>query len=191
MIVNVGLSLSLSPLASGAGWPQQFELRLGRSRAERKVMSPIAAMAKRNRALDAAVRHVGLLCERWVSATTDMSEIVAPLLDSFLERDQLVFGKRRQHEVLEVNFLGLVVRVQLQSDRSFVLRVGLGIAPIDDLHAVDDQAHAVALREDLQVVPIVLLADLLGRLAVDLQSVAAVTDRTCPSRWETSPGGRR
>src|SRR5579864_4887834 len=97
---------------------------------------------------------------------------------SSLHRDQLVFlGKRLQLEVLEVDLLRNSVRVELEADWSFLDPVGLGVAPVDDLCAVDGDAHAVALGEDLQVVPVVLLADLLGRGGVDRQAVAAVQDR--------------
>ena len=44
-----------------------------------------------------------------------------------LQRRQLVLGKGLQHQVLELNFLGHLVGMQLQADRRFLdeLRFGL------------------------------------------------------------------
>ena len=64
-------------------------------------------------------------------------------------------------------FLGLRVGVELQPDRAFLDALRFRIAPVDDLGAVDRDADAIALGQNLQVIPIVLLADLLGRVAID------------------------
>jgi hypothetical protein len=78
----------------------------------------------------------------------------------------------------------LGVGVQLQADRCFENSFRLRITPVDDQRAVDRDADAVALGQDLDVVPVVLLADFFGRAPIYRQTVAAIQVVHAPARGE-------
>src|SRR5260370_33701223 len=70
-----------------------------------------------------------------------------------------------------MHLLGVLIGMKLQADRPFLDSLWLRVAPVNDLGPIDRHADAVALGQDFQVVPIVLLADFLSRLTVDWQTI--------------------
>jgi hypothetical protein len=69
-----------------------------------------------------------------------------------------------------MNLLRHRVGVQLQTDGTALDTLGLWITPVHNKLTIDGDTHAVALSEDFQVVPVVLLAGLLRQLAVYRQT---------------------
>ena len=58
-----------------------------------------------------------------------------------------------------MNFLCDSIGVKLQANGCFLDSFGFGIAPVDHGHAVHSDADPVPLGQDLNVIPVVLLAD--------------------------------
>ena len=78
-----------------------------------------------------------------------------------LDGDKLVFLREcLDDESLEQDFLRHTVGVQLQADRASLDPLGFWIVPINNSLAIDGYTHTVALCENFNVVPIVLLANL-------------------------------
>src|SRR5262249_4665708 len=91
-----------------------------------------------------------------------------------VEGGELVLGERLQDEALEPDLLRHLVGVQLEADGRLLDALGVGLAPVGDEGAVEHEADAVALGEDLDFVPVVLLADLLRPGPVLVDHVPAV-----------------
>src|SRR5581483_1441349 len=85
----------------------------------------------------------------------------------------VVLRESRQHEALEVYFLWDVVGVKLQADGPYFDAFGFRVAPVHHGVAIDRDSNPVALGQDLDVVPVMLLADLLGRSPVHFEAVAS------------------
>ena len=66
-----------------------------------------------------------------------------------------------QKIALEEHFLWLLVGMKLQPDGSLLDPVRHRLAPVRDKHAIENEAHPVPLGQDLDVIPVVLLADFL------------------------------
>ncbi len=86
-----------------------------------------------------------------------------------------------------MDFLRLFVGVQLQTDGAFLHIGRVGLAVIDDLLSINHQPDAISLGKNLQVVPIVLLADRFGRSAVDgaVSPPRSMKIKEIPSPMET------
>src|SRR4051812_35879142 len=65
-----------------------------------------------------------------------------------------------------------------------LMRLGSGAPPTDTRRAIHGHTHPIALGQDFDVVPVVLLADFLGGTAVHGQTVAAEEIVHAVSRWE-------
>lgn len=71
-----------------------------------------------------------------------------------------------------MDFLGHTVGVQLQANGAGFDPLGFWIVPVNDSSAIDCHAHAIALGENFDGVPVVLLANLAGWASVNRQSIA-------------------
>ena len=69
-------------------------------------------------------------------------------------------------------------------DRTFLDARRLRVDPIDYLRAIDRHADMISLSQDFEVVPIVLVAHLLRRAAVDGQAQSAIQIVHAPARGE-------